>query len=161
MTIDGETEQFVRRTDAEPRPAIAALGILLLAAVYYAAARLGLHLQFEATQATPIWPPSGIALAALLVFGRRLGAGVFFGAFLANLVDFLVKAKTSTPLGAGDLVPYFAGHIGQVGASAAIGVGNMLEAVVGARLIHRKIGNAELSDEVRHVMIFVGISGVS
>ena len=138
----------------------AALGIVLLGAIYYLAARLGLQLQFQATQATPIWPPSGIALAALLLFGRRLSAGVFLGAFFANLADFFLKSKTATPLGASDLLPYFSQHIGQVGASAGIGVGNMLEAVIGERLIRRKLGNSALSEDVRHVMTFVGSAAV-
>ena len=90
------------------------------------------------------------------MFGRRLGAGVFLGAFLANLADFFVKSRTATPLGPADLLPYFAAHIGQVGASAAIGVGNMLEAVIAARLNRGKIGSCDLSEDVRHVMIFVG-----
>ena len=152
---------MVDGTGAERQPAITVVGIALLAAVYYAAARVGLQLQFEASQATPIWPPSGIALAALLLFGQRLGSGVFVGAFLANLVDFFLKARPGTPLGAGDVIHYFAEHLGQVGASAAIGVGNLLEAMVGARLIRRKIGNAELSDQVRHVVIFVGAAAAS
>ena len=137
------------------------LGIVLLAAIYYGAARLGLQLQFEATQATPIWPPSGIALAVLLLFGRRLSAGVFLGAFLANLTDFLAKSTAAEPLATGDLIPYLAQHIGQVGASAGIGLGNMLEAVVGARLIGGKLGSSELSEDVRHVMTFVGAAAGS
>src|SRR5262249_56165627 len=109
---------------ARPGWSITALGIVVLAALYCGSALLGVRLQFEATHATPIWLPSGIALAALLLFGPRLGAGVFLGAFLANLADILLKSKAPTPLGLGALVPYFAEHLGQVGSSAAIGVGN-------------------------------------
>src|SRR5207244_2043788 len=69
-----------------------AIGSLALAAAYYGAARLGLQLQFEATQATPVWPPSGLGFAALLLFGPSLSAGVLIGACLANLVDFHLKA---------------------------------------------------------------------
>src|SRR5262249_42694159 len=102
----------------------------LLAALYYAAARAGLQLQFEATQATPIWPASGIALAALLISGPRLAGGVFLGAFLANLVDFYVKAKTPFPFAASDLLGYVGAHRDRILLSMGIGLGNMLEAVI-------------------------------
>src|SRR5204862_952693 len=49
-----------------------ALKIVLLAAAYYGTAILSLRLALVRGQVTPIWPPTGIALVALLVFGRRL-----------------------------------------------------------------------------------------
>src|SRR6516225_2754188 len=57
---------------------------LLLAAVYFAAAKFGLRLAFEAEQVTLVWPPTGIALAAMILFGYRVWPGVALGAFLAN-----------------------------------------------------------------------------
>src|SRR3954453_4414291 len=56
----------------------------VLAAVYYGAAKLGLSLAFETSSVTAIWPPTGIALAALLLWGYRLWPGVALGALLAN-----------------------------------------------------------------------------
>src|SRR4051812_8603996 len=108
-------------------------GTLVLAAAYYACARLGLQLQFETTQASPIWPPSGLAFAALLVFGPRLAAGVFLGAFLANLTEFTHKAS---PLA------------DALAASAAIGAGNMLEALVGTALVRRFTAPPDIGDSV-------------
>lgn len=58
--------------------------ILLLTAAYYVAARLSLRLALVRDQVTPIWPPTGIALVALLLFGRRLWPGIALGAFLVN-----------------------------------------------------------------------------
>jgi signal transduction histidine kinase len=55
-----------------------------LALLYFGAAKSGLALAFATKQVTAIWPPTGVALAAFLLFGRRLWPGVFFGAFLAN-----------------------------------------------------------------------------
>jgi signal transduction histidine kinase/CheY-like chemotaxis protein/integral membrane sensor domain MASE1 len=55
-----------------------------VAIAYFAAARLGLAVAFLAEQVTLVWPPSGIAVAALVVFGRRAAVGVFAGAFAAN-----------------------------------------------------------------------------
>ena len=62
--------------------------ILGAAVLYYGAARLGLLLAFEKTNATPVWPPSGIALALILLFGYRVWPGILLGAFLANFVVF-------------------------------------------------------------------------
>ncbi len=63
---------------------------------------------------TAIWPPTGIALAALVLWGRGLWPGVLLGAFLANVT-------TDVP----------------VYTAAGIAVGNTLEAVVGAWLLER------------------------
>src|SRR5688572_16674200 len=59
--------------------------ICALAAVYYGAAKLGLNLAFATSSVTAIWPPTGIALAALVLLGFRVWPGVALGAFLANL----------------------------------------------------------------------------
>ena len=59
--------------------------IVGLAAVYFAAGKFGLSLAFVNASATAVWPPTGIALAALLFFGPRVWPGVLIGAFLVNL----------------------------------------------------------------------------
>ena len=48
------------------RDLIRAAGV---AALYYGAGRLGLALASVNSSATAVWPPTGIAIAALLVFG--------------------------------------------------------------------------------------------
>lgn len=55
-----------------------------LAIVYFAAAELGLSLASLHTNVTPVWPPAGIAIASLLIFGRKLWPGIFLGALAAN-----------------------------------------------------------------------------
>ena len=45
---------------------------LIVAIVYFAAAELGLSLASLHSNVTPVWPPTGIAIASLLIFGRRL-----------------------------------------------------------------------------------------
>jgi len=62
---------------------------LLLAAVYIIAAKLGLSLAFEQANTSPVWPPSGIAIAALVYFGVRASPGVFLGAFIVNTMTGL------------------------------------------------------------------------
>ncbi|MEI5009811.1 MASE1 domain-containing protein [Streptomyces sp. PmtA] len=61
-----------------------ALRILAVAAVYYGSARLGLIQQLVRGQVTPLWPPTGVALAGLLFFGLRVWPGIALGAFLVN-----------------------------------------------------------------------------
>src|SRR5262249_6704653 len=50
--------------------------VALLAAAYFGAAKLGLTMAFVAEQVTAVWPPTGIALAALLLFGYRAWPGI-------------------------------------------------------------------------------------
>ena len=88
--------------------------VLGLALVYFASAKLGLTLAFSNESVTAIWPPTGIALAALVLWGRGLWPGILLGAFLANVT-------TDVP----------------VYTAAGIAVGNTLEAVVGAWLLER------------------------
>ena len=54
--------------------------VALLAAAYFGAAQVGLSLAFVAEQVTAVWPPTGIALAALLLFGSRAWPGITLGA---------------------------------------------------------------------------------
>lgn len=59
--------------------------LLVVAAAYYVAARLSLSLALVGEQVTPVWPPTGIALVALLWFGSRVWPGIAAAAFLVNL----------------------------------------------------------------------------
>jgi len=102
------------------------IGILSVALLYYFGATLGLRLAFEKTNASPVWPSSGIALAAVLLLGYRIWPGIALGAFLANVVGFLANqaASASTVLVV----------------SAVISIGNTLEAMAGAFLLQRWVG---------------------
>jgi signal transduction histidine kinase len=55
-----------------------------IAFAYFTAAKLGFSLAFATKQVTAIWPPTGMALTAMLLLGFRVWPGVFLGAFLAN-----------------------------------------------------------------------------
>ncbi len=52
-----------------------------IATAYMATAQLAFSAQKLGFEASPWWPPAGIALAALLLQGRRVWPGVFLGAF--------------------------------------------------------------------------------
>ena len=108
----------------------------LVAGAYYGAAKLGLDLAFETSSVTAIWPPTGIALAALVIWGRSVWPGVALGALLAN-------AWTGVPL------------------IAVLGItcGNTLEAVVGAYLLSRVDFRPSL-ERVRDVLALVVLAGI-
>jgi signal transduction histidine kinase len=91
--------------------------IALLATVYVVAGRLGLVITAVGGFATPVWAPSGLALAALVLFGHRLWPGVALGALLVNL---------------------WAGA--SAGVALGISAGNTLEAVLGAYALRRVPG---------------------
>lgn len=115
-------------------PYLAQVG--LLAAVYFAAAKAALLLAIPPGYATAVWPPSGIALAAILTFGNRVWPGVWLGAALVNLT------VASSPF-----------------AALAIGSGNALEALAGAALVRRYIGAAPpYFDRAKHVVQFVAFA---
>ncbi len=87
---------------------------LVLGGIYFAAAKLGLKLAYYHPSATPVWPPTGIALASLLLLGYGAWPGIFLGAFLANLTN-----------------------AGTAWTSLGIATGNTLEGLVGAYLVNR------------------------
>ncbi len=117
-----------------PLPPIAQ--IPLLALVYFAAAKLGLSLAAVHSNVTPVWPPTGIAIAALLIFGRRVWPGVFLGALATNVLTDIPAAS-----------------------AIGIAIGNTLEAVVAFWLLQRVRWRNSL-DSVADVMRFVGCAAI-
>lgn len=57
----------------------------ILALTYVATGWLGLQVPYSGTHITLVWLPTGIAVAALLTWGRAIWPGVAVGAFLVNL----------------------------------------------------------------------------
>ncbi len=60
-------------------------GIIGLAIIYHLAARLGLQMAYVQQNTSPVWPPSGIALAALLLAGMRYWPGITLGVVAGSL----------------------------------------------------------------------------
>jgi PAS domain S-box-containing protein len=122
-----------RRSDKNPVLhdgwALYAVQVALLAAVYFGAAKLGLTMAFVSEQVTAVWPPTGIALAALLLFGYRAWPGIALGAFLAN-----ATAHESLATAAG------------------IALGNTLEALAGAWMLRRLVKFDPALGRVRDVL---------
>jgi integral membrane sensor domain MASE1 len=106
--------------------------ILALAAVYFGAAKFGLALAFVNASATAVWPPTGIALAALLLWGYRLWPGIFLGAFLVNITT---QGTLLTTLG--------------------IATGNTLEALLGVWLVNEFANGRRAFEQARDIFKFV------
>jgi len=123
------------------------LSVAAIAAVYYAAARLGLLLAFASTNASPVWPPSGIALSALLLFGYRIWPSIFIGAFAAN---FAVFAANNV-----------ANNLTTTEVSLTIASGNTLEALIGVFLLHRLVGRRGYFTQPINIYKFVFIAALA
>ncbi len=107
------------------------VALLTLFALYFGTAQLGLSLGPVNRFATLVWLPSGLSVAALLLFGYRLWPAITLGAFLVNLL-------TGAPL----LV------------AVGIGIGNTLEALVCTALLRRQRFRPSL-DRLRDVLVLV------
>jgi len=120
------------------RPLTYAARVGLLAALYFVAAKLSLLLAIPPGYATAVWPPSGLAVAAMLLAGSRLWPGVWLGAALANLT------------------------VNDSGVAAVlIGTGNALEALAAAALIRRLIGVPERFESGEDVFKFVAVAAAT
>src|SRR5947209_4863813 len=70
---------------------------LLLAVAYFITGKIGLVLAVPPGYATAVWPPSGIALGGLLIFGTRCWPGVLLGSFCAN-IEMSFDASSATTI---------------------------------------------------------------
>jgi diguanylate cyclase (GGDEF)-like protein len=113
---------------------LAVLGVLAL--TYVVTARLGLRLAYLNPSATTVWPPTGIALSALLIGGSALWPAILLGAFLANLAT-----------------------TGVVVSSVGIAVGNTAEAVVGAYLVNRFANGRHAINRAQDIVKFALLAG--
>src|SRR5438445_2357003 len=91
-----------------------------LATLYVLGAKLGLSLAFKSPSAAPVWPPAGLALAAVLLLGYRVWPGILLGAFLSN--------ATNPPLAG-------AANGSLLAASLGIAIGHTAEALVACWLV--------------------------
>src|SRR6202030_89684 len=102
-----------------------------IAGSYIILAKLGLALASINPSASPIWPPTGFALAAAILIGNRAGPAIFLGALLAN-------ATTA----------------GSLYTSLAIAIGNTTEALAGGYVIRRWSDGARTFDSPSGVARF-------
>ncbi|MGH7390705.1 MAG: MASE1 domain-containing protein [Candidatus Rokuibacteriota bacterium] len=113
------------------------LVLAALFAVYVLAGKIGLSVAFVHANASAVWPPTGIALAAFLVLGHRSWLAIFAGAFVVN-------ATTA----------------GSVATSLGIATGNTLEGLVGAHLVNRFANGVRAFDRVPDVFKFAVLAAL-
>ncbi|MBI3774110.1 MAG: response regulator [Gammaproteobacteria bacterium] len=117
------------------------------ALVYALSGRLGLMLAIPPGYATAIFPAAGVALAAVLLYGRWALPGVWLGSFVMNL---WIGADTGRALSFANLpVP------------ALIASGALLQAWSGAALMRRFIGFPSALDDERDILKFIVLCGMA
>src|SRR6266571_6892536 len=110
---------------------------LILCAAYVVAAKLSLRLASVHPSATPVWPPTGIAIATLLALGLRFWPSIFMGAFLVNITT-----------------------AGSVLTSVGIATGNTLEAVFAATLVMRFANGSRAFERTWDILLFALYGGI-
>ena len=114
------------------------LAAAVLALVYFVVGKLALKLAFLHASASPVWPPTGIALAALLLLGYRVWPAIFIGALAVNAMT-----------------------LGSIATSLGIATGNTVEALCGAWLVNYFAGGLHVFDRPQNVFKFAGAAILS
>jgi integral membrane sensor domain MASE1/DNA-binding CsgD family transcriptional regulator len=109
--------------------------LVIVGFAYFTLALLGLRLASINPSATPIWPPTGVAIACLLLFGYRIAPAIFVSAFLTNQLT-----------------------TGSVFTSLAIAGGNTLEPLIAVYLVRCWAGGDQVLDTPTNVARFALIS---
>jgi diguanylate cyclase (GGDEF)-like protein len=104
---------------------------LVVCTAYILAGKLSLRLASVHPSATPVWPPTGIAIATLVAFGLRFWPSIFAGAFLVNVTT-----------------------AGSVLTSIGIATGNTLEAVLASFLVIRYANGRQTFEWTRDILRF-------
>jgi diguanylate cyclase (GGDEF)-like protein len=110
---------------------------LALSAAYIVAGKLSLRLASIHPSASPVWPPTGIAIVALLMLGLRFWPSIFAGAFIVNL---------STA--------------GSVASSFGIALGNTLESVLACFLVTRFANGRHVFEKSWDILRFALYAGI-
>jgi integral membrane sensor domain MASE1 len=106
--------------------------LFVLIVLYIASAYFGLSLAVSFDQITTIWPATGIAITALLIWGYHYAPGVFAGALLVNVFN------DTSPI-----------------VSTAMAIGNSIEAILAVYLIHRFMLGIKLLEKISSIIKFV------
>lgn len=118
--------------------------ILLVAVLYYISAEIGFLLAFNDKAILPFWPPAGIALALVVLYGRKLWPGIAIGSLIITVKSF------------------WFGSIGSVqilmAVSAAITIGRVIEPLVGEFMLKKLVKGTYPFSTTIHAFHFVFIA---
>lgn len=112
--------------------------LVILSFVYHFAAELGLLTAHVQPNTSPVWPPTGIAIAALLLFGYKFWPGIAFGVMLATIFK-------DNPLNV----------------SIGLAIGNTLEALVATYLIKNFLKFHNSIDRIQDVIGFTAYCAIA
>jgi len=119
--------------------------IVILAAGYSLTGIVGLSLAIPPGYATAVWPPSGLALAALLMWGPRVWPGIWVGSFLVNVAVALTTANADV-------------NQTSLVVAASIAVGSTIQSLITALALQRWVGVATLFESGSATLAFTGIT---
>jgi diguanylate cyclase (GGDEF)-like protein/PAS domain S-box-containing protein len=113
------------------------LVFIALLGVYFVVGKLSLKLAMVHPSASSVWPPSGLALAALVLLGYWVWPAIWLAAFLVNLTT-----------------------AGSIATSLYIATGNALEALAGAYLLNRFAHGRRAFEKARDIFRFAALAGM-
>ena len=122
-------------------------GIAAVALLYVLCAKLGLVFALPPGYATFFWPASGLAFAAVYLGGYRYCIGVFIGAFLANIMNFIGENPDHI------IAPIVAFN------AVSIATGTTLQSCIGALLVRKYIGAQTGLFKFREIVLFCLLAG--
>ncbi len=114
------------------------LKLLVITAIYFLSGKLGLKLAFLNSSASAFWPPTGLSIALLLLFGYEILPAIFLGAYFVNV--------TTTSL---------------IASSFFIALGNTLEAFLAVFLIRKYTNGIRVFESSKGVLAYLAIASVS
>lgn len=119
---------------------------LVVAVAYAITGKLGLLLAISPGYATAFWPPSGLALAAMLLYGYRIWPGIVLGSVLVNIDTSLETTSLAARLMA-------------IALPTSIGLGAALQAGLGAYLVRCWVGFPSALNRERDIGVFLVLGG--
>ena len=109
----------------------------VILAIYIAAGRFALQFAYFNPSASAFWPPAGIALAAVVIFGRDIWPAILLGSFVVNVMT-----------------------TGVIWTSALIAGGNTLGALFGGLLVVRFAGGRKAFQSVSSALRVAALTGL-
>src|SRR5438270_9217586 len=126
-----------RHMNFKPKPGLTiTTRVVILIAFYFVGGLIGKQAAFLSGSVALVWPPAGIALAAILLFGYRFWPGVALGAVLFSLID-------GVPIG------FF---------TLGTAIGNTIGALVCTVLLRSWVNFQNPMERTRDVTIYVGLA---
>jgi diguanylate cyclase (GGDEF)-like protein len=122
--------------------------IVILAAVYTLTGIVGLSLAIPPGYATAVWPPSGIALATILLWGPRVWPGIAIGSSLVNAAVAATSGEQSF-------------GVASVLIAGSIAAGSTVQALACAGALRRWVGREAMFKSGSAMLLFTGIATIS